>query len=149
MLRTRLRESDILARFGGDEFAVLMPHGGAAEAAELANLMVTAVHSEVTTPAGPLDASVGYRALRGRDDLVRRGALPRRRRDVRGQGGGQARRCGICGRWSRGGAPFGLPRPPAARSPRSLRAMRLAKFLAHAGVASRRAAEGDRRRRGA
>jgi GGDEF domain-containing protein len=37
-----------------------MPHGGAAEAAELANLMVNAVRHEVSTPAGPLDASVGY-----------------------------------------------------------------------------------------
>ena len=60
MLRKRLRESDILARFGGDEFAVLMPHGGVPEAAELANLMVNSVRREVTTPAGPLDASVGY-----------------------------------------------------------------------------------------
>jgi diguanylate cyclase (GGDEF)-like protein/PAS domain S-box-containing protein len=60
VLRERLRESDILARFGGDEFSVLMPHGGVPEAAELANLMVNAVRREVATPAGPLDASVGW-----------------------------------------------------------------------------------------
>jgi diguanylate cyclase (GGDEF)-like protein/PAS domain S-box-containing protein len=60
VLRTRLRDSDIVARFGGDEFAVLMPHGGVPEAAELATLMVNAVRREVATPAGPLDASVGY-----------------------------------------------------------------------------------------
>jgi len=59
-LRGRLRQSDILARFGGDEFAVLMPHGGASEAAELANLVVNAVRHEISTPAGPLDASVGW-----------------------------------------------------------------------------------------
>jgi diguanylate cyclase (GGDEF)-like protein/PAS domain S-box-containing protein len=59
VLRRRLRETDILARFGGDEFAVLMPLGGAAEAVSVAELLIKAVR-EVPTPAGRLDASVGF-----------------------------------------------------------------------------------------
>jgi diguanylate cyclase (GGDEF)-like protein/PAS domain S-box-containing protein len=59
VLAERLRESDIVARFGGDEFAVLMPHGGATEAAELADLLAAAVQREVRSPAGRLQASVG------------------------------------------------------------------------------------------
>jgi diguanylate cyclase (GGDEF)-like protein/PAS domain S-box-containing protein len=66
VLRERLRESDILARFGGDEFAVLMPHGRAAEATELANLLANAVR-EVSTPAGGLDTSVGFALF---EDLI-------------------------------------------------------------------------------
>jgi diguanylate cyclase (GGDEF)-like protein/PAS domain S-box-containing protein len=59
VLRHRLRESDIVARFGGDEFAVLMPVGGAEEAAELADLLERAVNRDVPAPTGPLHASVG------------------------------------------------------------------------------------------
>ena len=60
VLDSRLRETDVVARFGGDEFAVLMPVGGETEAAELAELLTAAVHREVPTPAGPLYASAGY-----------------------------------------------------------------------------------------
>jgi diguanylate cyclase (GGDEF)-like protein len=55
-LRERLRESDVLARLGGDEYAVLLPAGGRADAEVVTEALVTAVRERgeprVTISAG-------------------------------------------------------------------------------------------------
>jgi diguanylate cyclase (GGDEF)-like protein/PAS domain S-box-containing protein len=60
VLRKRLRETDLVARFGGDEFAVLLPHAAAADAKNVAQTLAEAIATEVTVPGGHLSASVGF-----------------------------------------------------------------------------------------
>jgi diguanylate cyclase (GGDEF)-like protein/PAS domain S-box-containing protein len=47
LLTGRLRASDVVARFGGDEFAILLPHVGRAEAALIADQLVAGVRAEL------------------------------------------------------------------------------------------------------
>lgn len=62
-LREGVRSSDFVARYGGDEFAVIAPESGATECEELAGRLLDSVRSvELTAPNGDalrLTASIG------------------------------------------------------------------------------------------
>jgi diguanylate cyclase (GGDEF)-like protein/PAS domain S-box-containing protein len=72
VLRSRLRETDVLARVGGDEFAVLLPHADAAQALLVAEGVLEALRAE-TVEIGPhtrpLTASAGIALFEGEDGL--------------------------------------------------------------------------------
>ncbi len=63
LLKAQLRESDIVARLSGDEFAVLLPAGGIAEAEAVAIKLVRAIREGAQVAGGrrprPVTASVG------------------------------------------------------------------------------------------
>jgi diguanylate cyclase (GGDEF)-like protein/PAS domain S-box-containing protein len=62
-LTGRLRQSDIVARFGGDEFAVLLPHTTGADAALVAQALVELVRVGVAAPVGAVTVSIGVGEL--------------------------------------------------------------------------------------
>ena len=80
-MREHLRETDLCGRYGGDEFAILLPGTSATEAAAIADRLCLAI-SQLTFPAicgdaGPspqVTVSVGIAALDGAhvdlDELV-------------------------------------------------------------------------------
>ncbi|MGO9753813.1 MAG: putative bifunctional diguanylate cyclase/phosphodiesterase [Solirubrobacteraceae bacterium] len=62
LLATRLRSSDVLARLGGDEYAVILPRVGATQAREVATELVSAIERNPFEHDGhryALSASVG------------------------------------------------------------------------------------------
>jgi len=61
-LRGRLRESDVVARVGGDEFAVLMPHTDRVQGQALASQLLEAIRSHPIDLGGPplaISAAIG------------------------------------------------------------------------------------------
>jgi diguanylate cyclase (GGDEF)-like protein/PAS domain S-box-containing protein len=79
VLRSRLRESDVLARLGGDEFAVLLQHADAGEARLVAEQLLESLRAETVELGGrprSLAASAGIalfgseQGLSGEDVLV-------------------------------------------------------------------------------
>ncbi len=60
VLRATFRRSDVVARVGGDEFAVILPHTDAETALRLRNRLVENTGQAVRTPSGvPIGVSVG------------------------------------------------------------------------------------------
>ncbi len=71
VLRDRLRETDLVARFGGDEFAILLRHTPAEAAERVAELLTEELERRPATIDGaetPGYASIGAAALHGSAD---------------------------------------------------------------------------------
>ena len=69
-LREAVRQTDVVCRVGGDEFAVILPEAGAQDALELYRRIQFAVGSGAAGPAERVRLSAGIAELRPEDDAV-------------------------------------------------------------------------------
>ncbi|MQA24680.1 MAG: diguanylate cyclase [Micromonosporaceae bacterium] len=68
-----MRRADFVARFGGDEFVLVLPGTSLEEAAEVGNRVVAAIATEdwdVLVPNTPVSITVGWAELDGRTELA-------------------------------------------------------------------------------
>lgn len=69
-LRSVVRSADVACRVGGDEFAVILPEAGLADAEQLYQRIQHAVASRPAAPADRIHVSAGIAELRAEDDAV-------------------------------------------------------------------------------
>lgn len=65
LIKKRVRQADVVARFGGEEFVVLLPDTDLNGAEQLANLLVQAVAAHDNPPYGSVTISVGVAEATG------------------------------------------------------------------------------------
>lgn len=68
LLKNSLRQTDMLARFGGEEFIAILPDTGSAGASKVAETLRRAVESDASVPGGRLTVSIGVSVARSDDE---------------------------------------------------------------------------------
>lgn len=69
IIRSGIRECDFLSRWGGEEFALILPNTGREEAMIMANRLRTEVYNTFISPVGHIACSFGVDSLKAGDNM--------------------------------------------------------------------------------